>query len=124
MIGLPSDIVIYVCTMPVDLRRSFDGLSGIVRSQFGREPDDGSLFLFINKRRDRLKALRWEPGGYVLWYKRLESGTFEMIPSGPNDRSVNIDATQLAMLVSGVPLRQVRRRRYGDPEKTTVARSC
>ena len=71
MIAIPSGADIYLCTAATDMRKSFDGLSGIVRAEFGREPADGSLFLFINRRRDRLKILHWEEGGFVLWYKRF-----------------------------------------------------
>jgi hypothetical protein len=66
MIAIPSGADIYLCTTATDMRKSFDGLSGIVRAEFGREPADGSLFLFINRRRDRLKILHWEEGGFVL----------------------------------------------------------
>jgi transposase len=71
MLGLPSGAKIYWCSQPVDLRRGFDGLSGTVESVFVMNVLDGHLFLFVSRRRDRIKAL-WEPGGLVLWYKRLE----------------------------------------------------
>ena len=114
MIAIPSGASIYLCTSATDMRKGFDGLSGIIRTEFGREPNDGSLFLFINRRRDRIKILHWEEGGFVLWYKRLEAGTFEEVMS-PDGRSVvTIDATELAMLLSGVSLQSVKRRkRYG-----------
>jgi len=111
MMAVPAGVSLYLCTAPTDMRKSFDGLSGIVRNEFGREPDDGSLFLFINRRRDRIKILRWEEGGFVLWYKRLESGTFETIADGSEQSAVTIDATELAMLLAGVPLQPVRRRK-------------
>jgi len=111
MIAVPANAELYLYTAPTDMRKSFDGLSGLVRSELGREPNDGSLFLFINRRRDRLKILYWESGGYALWYKRLESGTFETVTGGDGEPVVTIDATELSMLVSGVPLRPIRRRR-------------
>ena len=111
MMAVPPGAALYLCTQPTDMRKSFDGLSGIVRSEFGREPDDGSLFLFINRRRDRIKILRWEEGGFVLWYKRLESGTFETVAAADGKAVVTIDAAELAMLLAGVPLRPVRRRK-------------
>ena len=115
MIAIPSGAAIYLCTSATDMRKSFDGLSGIVRSEFGREPADGSLFLFINRRRDRLKILHWEEGGFVLWYKRLESGTVETIRHKDGQPVVTIDAAELAMLISGISLSSTKRRkRYRD----------
>lgn len=111
MIGIPSGAAIYLCTVPTDMRKSFDGLSGLVRSEFRREPNDGSLFLFINRRRDRIKLLHWEPGGFVLWYKRLESGTIEMVRGSNGQSVVTIDATELSMLLAGVSLQSVKRRK-------------
>ena len=110
MLHVPASVAIYVHTQPVDLRKGFDGLSGIVRGEFQADPLDGSLFLFFNRRRDRLKILHWDGTGYWLYYKLLEVGTFEAI-AGDGPR-VQIDATQLAMLLGGVSLAAVRRKRY------------
>lgn len=110
MLNVPASVAIYVHTQSVDLRKGFDGLSGIVRGEFQADPLDGSLFLFFNRRRDRLKILHWDGTGYWLYYKLLEAGTFETI-AGEGSR-VQIDATQLAMLLGGVPLASVRRKRY------------
>lgn len=93
------------------MRKSFGGLSGIVRGTFRADPSDGSLFLFVDKRRDRIKALWWDGDGYVLWYKRLEEGTFETISSRNGEERVRIDSTQLAMILGGVRLESVRRRK-------------
>ena len=116
MLSLPSNVSILVHTEPTDLRKGFDGLSGIVRRELGADPLDGSLFLFVNRRRDRLKLLHFDGTGYWVYYKRLEAGTFEVLPS--SDGCVEIDATQLAMLLSGVSLQasQRRRKRYRRPE--------
>ena len=69
MLGLPHGTKIYFCNQSVDFRKSFDGLSGIVESVFEMNVLDGHLFLFVNRRGDRIKALWWEPGGLILWYK-------------------------------------------------------
>jgi transposase len=111
MFGLPSGAKIYFCSQPVDFRKGFDGLSGIVESVFEMNVLDGHLFLFVNRRRDRIKALWWEPGGLTLWYKRLEQGTFEMPRAAAGQAHVTIDATELAMLIGGVPLASARARR-------------
>jgi transposase len=92
------------------MRKGFDGLCGIVRQELGSDPLDGSLFLFINRRRDRVKILYWDRDGLALWYKRLEAGSLEGIESG-DSVSVQIDATQLAMLLSGVSLEAAKQRR-------------
>jgi transposase len=110
MLNVPSTVAIYVYTRHADLRKGFDGLSGIVREEFQADPLDGSLFLFFNRRRDRLKILHWDGSGFWLYYRLLEAGTFEAI-AGEGPR-VQIDTTQLAMLLGGVSLVSVRRKRY------------
>lgn len=109
MLSIPSTVPVFLYTAPTDLRKGFDGLSGIVRRELAADPLDGSLFLFINRRRDRLKILHWDGTGFWLYYKLLEAGTFEVIPS--NDPSARLDATQLAMLLGGVSLVTVKRRK-------------
>jgi len=113
MITLSNSGQILLYREPTDMRKSFDGLCGIVREALGREPTDGSLFLFINRRQDRIKLLYWDRDGLALWYKRLEAGSFERIDRG-DQAAVRIDATELSMLLGGVSLRGVKRRkRYG-----------
>lgn len=109
MLSITSSTRIYLHTQPTDMRKSFDGLSGIVRGEFKADPLDGSLFLFVNKRRNRLKLLHWDGGGYWLYYRLLEAGTFEVIPG--EGACVQIDATQLAMLLGGVSLVSAKRRK-------------
>ena len=109
MLSIPSSVSIFLYTEPTDMRKGFDGLSGIVRSAFSADPTDGSLFLFINRRRDRLKILHWDGTGYWLYYKLLEAGTFEVIAS--EGACIQIDAAQLAMLLGGVSLVRVKRRK-------------
>ncbi len=109
MLNIPATQSIFLYTRPTDMRKGFDGLSGIVREAFGADPLDGSLFLFINRRRDRLKILHFDGTGFWLYYKLLEAGTFEVL-SG-DDPCVEIDSTQLAMLLGGVSLASARKRR-------------
>jgi transposase len=111
MLNLSLQLRIYVHAGATDMRKSFDGLSGLVRSVFQADPLDGSLFLFLNRRRDRVKLLYWDRDGYVIWAKRLEQGTFEMIPAADGTPAVEIDATQLAMWLGGVSLSSVKRRK-------------
>lgn len=103
--------VIFMHTDATDMRQSFTGLCGIIRGVFGDDPADGSLFLFGNKRRDRIQSLRWEGDGFVIWYKRLEQGTFEVVPAAGPEYRVRIAATQLAMLLGGVRLKLAQRRK-------------
>jgi IS66 Orf2 like protein len=76
---LPAAVRVFLCTRPTDMRKSFDGLLGMVDEFLGQDPLSGHLFLFLNRRRDRVKILFWEPDGLVIWYKRLEAGTLRVI---------------------------------------------
>ena len=111
MLNFAPNLQIYLHTRPTDMRNSFDGLSGLVRNVFRADPTDGSLFLFINRRRDRIKILWWDRDGLALFYKRLEAGTFEMLQAIDASDVLQIDATQLAMLLGGVTLESAQRRK-------------
>lgn len=111
MLTLPARTQVYLCTAAVDLRKSFDGLCGLVESVFQRDVLEGHLFLFINKRRDRVKALWWDRDGLAIWYKRLERGTFETPRVRGDAPHLELDATELAMLLGGVSLASVKRRK-------------
>lgn len=110
MLTLPMPARIFLHTRPTDMRKSFDGLCGLVRSALQADPLDGSLFLFVNRRGDRLKMLWWDRDGLALFYKRLEAGTFEVLRSTEAQAAVELDATQLAMLLAGVALDSAKRR--------------
>ena len=108
MLSIPPNTTIYWHTEPTDMRKGIDGLSGIVRGEFDGDPLDGSLYLFVNRRRDRMKILHWDGGGFWIYYRVLEQGTFEIRAS--DDRRLVIDATELAMLLGGVSLESKRRK--------------
>lgn len=110
MIALPTNTDIFLFSQPTDMRKSFCGLAGLVRDALQREPNDGSLFLFINRNKDKLKALYWDRDGLALWYKRLESGTFERI-TDQGKPTVQIDAAELAMLLGGISIENAKRRK-------------
>jgi transposase len=115
MLSLPPTVRIFLCAAPADLRKSFDGLSALVRQFLDADPLSGHLFVFRNKAGDRLKLLFWDRDGLVIYYKRLEEGTF-VFPARPDGRSVEIRSADLAMLLDGVDLDSVRRRkRYRRP---------
>jgi transposase len=111
MLTCPTHLPIYFCTEPVDFRKSFDGLTGVIASVFQTNVLNGHLFLFINKRHDRIKALWWDRDGLVIFYKRLEIGTFEMPKLTDQATHLTLDATQLSMLLGGVSLAAAQKRR-------------
>ena len=109
MISLPSAVRIYLCTRAVDLRKSFDGLSGLVHDCFGQDPLCGHLFIFLNRRRNRIKLLYFDRDGLAIWYKRLEAGSYQM-PQATQD-GIELQPAQFAMLLSGIDLRTARQRK-------------
>lgn len=96
---------------PTDMRKSFDGLCGLVEGRLKQNPMSGDVYIFVNKPRNRLKLLKWEPGGFVLFYKRLEKGTFE-VPWGDKASGNNtLDFGELDMLITGISMRNAKKRR-------------
>jgi len=110
MIMLPSAVRTFLCTRPTDLRKSFDGLTGLVQQYFSQDLLTGHLFLFLNRRRDRIKILYFDRDGLAIWYKRLEAGSFQLPQTAAQD-SVELQPAQLAMLLSGIDLRTARQRK-------------
>ena len=120
MLTLPSSVRVYLAAEPVDLRRGHDGLVALVRHTWRLNPFDGHLFVFLGRRRDRVKILAWDRNGFVLYYKRLSQGRFRMpsIPAGAT--RVEMDATTLAMLLDGIDVRHVRRPTPWTPPAVAV----
>lgn len=123
MLNLTKETRIFAYTGVADMRKGFNGLSGIIREEFQSDPTDGSLFMFINRRRDRMKLLYFDGGGFWLYYRLLESGTFEKLASVPGSCQLQMDATELSMLLSGVSLiaSKQRRKRYSGTSPQQVA---
>lgn len=116
MLSFTPAIRVYLATGVTDMRKSFDTLAALVDEVIGENPFAGHVFLFANRRRDRVKLLYWDRDGFALWYKRLEAGTFEW-PHAESGRA-EIDATELALLLDGVELASaVRRPRYHRPTR-------
>lgn len=111
MLNFNSNVQVYLCTAPTDMRKSYDGLSALVASAMGKDVLSGHLFLFLNRRRDRIKLMWWDRDGIAIFMKRLESGTFEMPKSAADQSCLELDATQLAMLLTGVSLESAKRRK-------------
>jgi transposase len=105
---------IWICVEPQDGRKSFDGLQAVVRDRLARDPLSGDLYVFRNRRGDRLKILAWQGDGFALYLRRLEKGTFAF-PTA-DTAEVAVTATELAMILGGVELGSVKRRpRYEHP---------
>lgn len=118
MIALAPTTRIFVYTDPTDMRKSFNGLSGIVKEHFKIDLFSGHLFVFFNRRRDYVKILMWDHDGLSLWSKRLEAGTFEKLVTSEQG-SFEIDSAGLVMMLRGVQIEgSQRRKRYSiDSEK-------
>jgi transposase len=111
MLSLPPSVRILLARDPADMRKGFDGLSHLVQSVLAEDPLSGHLFVFRNRRGDRLKILYWAGDGFALWYRRLEKGTFRFpAPTEAGATSVSVKAADLLMLLEGVDLNRVKRR--------------
>ena len=110
MIGWLGTPTIYLATAPTDLRKAFDGLAALVRQDLGQDPLNGSLYVFCNRRRDRIKILFRESSGYWLCIKRLEAGTFRW-PRG-DTASARYNREELTLLLGGIDLAGARRRKW------------
>ena len=111
MIHLPASVRVYLCLSPCDMRRSFDGLHALVRDHLQLDALAGHLYLFVNKRRDRLKILYWDRDGFAIWAKRLEEGNYAMPSAEPGSTGLEITVEELGALLSGIDLSTARRRK-------------
>ena len=131
---LPSSLLsplgqtkIYLYAKPLDMRKSFDGLHAIVQSEFRSDIRSGDVFLFLNRRLDRIKLIHWDRDGLAIWMKRLERGTFQRPRCASDDTQVEMDATDLALLLSGIELMSVKRRRryaFDATKPTALGQGC
>jgi transposase len=126
MLNLSLPGRVFLCTLPTDMRKSFDSLAGLVQQELGQDPLSGDLFVFRSKRGDRVKLLYWDSDGLAIWYKRLEEGTFPL-PAADGKRiqvgehGLVLRPAELAMLLDGVDLASVRRqKRYQRPAVTSA----
>ena len=109
---LPASVRVYLCTAPCDMRRSFDGLHAMVTNAMQLDALGGHLFVFSNKRRDRIKILYWDRDGFAIWAKRLEEGTYAMPFDGnANAARREITAQELGAILSGIDLSIAKRRK-------------
>jgi transposase len=116
MLSLPPAAKIYLCTVPADMRKSFDGLCGLIRTWLQGDPLSGDVFVFRNKTGDRVKIMTFEGDGLAIFYKRLEAGTYRFPLAPDGNGKITVRAADLLMLLDGVDLASVRRRkRYRHP---------
>ena len=116
MLNLSLPVDVYLCIVPADMRRSFDGLMRMATEHIARDPLRGGLYVFINKRRDRAKLLYWDGDGLAIWYKRLEEGVFHLPMVEDDVTSVVLSGTDMTLLLQGLDLKIARRRkRYQRP---------
>jgi transposase len=117
MLTIPRAVRIFLSSGAQDMRKSIDGLKAIVEAELQEDAYSGHLYAFVSRRGDRVKILTWDQGGFVLYYKRLERGQFRLPHMDPNAMAVEIDATQLSMLLDGIDYSRVRRPKPWMPQR-------
>jgi len=111
MLSIGAQTRIFVAKGPTDMRKGFYGLQGLVTGVLEQDPLSGHMFLFVNRRGDKLKILYWDGDGFAIWYRRLEQGTFQMPTIADDQKSVEIRCDELTMLLRGVDFSSIRRRK-------------
>ncbi len=115
MIGINPSTPIYLCTVPCDMRKSFDGLCGMVINFMDKKPHSGHLFVFVNRVGNRMKILLWDRSGFWLFYKRLEQGSFQLpiFSNSHSQASLSLSYDELLLIIEGVDISSIRRgKRY------------
>ena len=120
MFTLSSSNRFHLYSQPTDMRKSFDGLSGLIRNTLESNPCSGDVFIFINRRRDKIKLLHWQGISFTLYYKRLENGTFELPEYDSGDGSIALSYTQIVMLVDGLTIKNIQKRKRYQPSAQAV----
>ena len=121
MFTLSSSNRFHLYSQPTDMRKSFDGLSGVVQNHLESNPCNGDVFIFINRRRDKIKLLHWQGISFTLYYKRLEKGTFELPAYDSSIGSITINYTQLVMIVDGLSIKNIQKRKCYIPDTQVVS---
>ena len=111
MLSIAAGTRIFFAAGATDMRKGFDGLQGLVSGVLEQDPLSGHLFLFVNRRRDRLKILYWDGDGLAIWYRRLEQGTFQLPKLSDDQKSAEMRSEELTMLLRGIDYSNVRRRK-------------
>jgi transposase len=120
MFALSNSNRFHLYSQPTDMRKSFDGLSGIIRNNLRSNPCNGDVFMFLNKRRNKIKMLHWQGISFILYYKRLEKGTFEMPVYDKQVGSLTLSYAQIVLLVEGLSMKNIKLRKQYLPEKQAI----
>ncbi len=123
MFTLSASNRFHLYSQATDMRKSFDGLAGVVQNALGNNPLNGDVFIFINRRRDKIKLLHWQGISFTLYYKRLEEGTFEVPTYDPKVGSITLSYAQMVMLVDGLTIKNIEKRKRYTPLENTVKQS-
>jgi transposase len=121
VLSFPASIRLFVARHPVDFRKAHDGLVAIIRDHFGDDPFDGSVFVFLNRQRDRVKIIHWDRDGLWLHYKRLEQGRFHIELDGDGER-VEVSRPELSMLLDGIDWKKRKIRKPFDAARRSAHR--
>jgi transposase len=117
LFGLSGNCRFFLYGQPADMRKGFDGLSGLVINKLGQNPLSGDIFIFINRTRTLIKILMWDQTGFAIWHKRLEQGTFEMPKIEKQENSIEITRQKLMLILEGISLKNIHSRKRFTVEK-------
>lgn len=112
MIALPPQVRVFLYRLPTDMRKSFHGLVALVESAVKQDPLSGSLFVFLNRQRDRIKILYWGQTGFCIWYQQLQKGTYQLPDekSLEDQQTIEVTRSQLSLILDGIDLSSARQR--------------
>ena len=114
-----SRLRLYLYGHATDMRKGFDGLSGIISGELGQNPVSGDVYIFINKRRDRMKLFVWDGDGFWIFYKRLEKGTFQLPSTIADHASLQLPYDDLLLMLQGIDFENIQRhKRYQEHRLT------
>ena len=117
LFGISGNARLFLFCLPADMRKGFDGLSGLVINKLGQDPLSGDIFIFINRTRNLVKILVWDQTGFAIWHKRLEQGTFEMPMIEKSQTSIEITRQKLMLILEGISLKNIQTRKRFSLEK-------
>ena len=117
LFGISGNARLFLFCLPVDMRKGFDGLSGLVINKLRQNPLSGDIFIFINRTRNLVKILVWDQTGFAIWHKRLEQGTFEMPKIEKSQTSLEISRQKLMLILEGISLKNIQTRKRFSLEK-------
>jgi len=118
LFGLSGNARLFLYCLSADMRKGFDGLSGLVINKLGQNPLSGDIFIFVNRTRTLVKILVWDQTGFSIWHKRLEQGTFEMPEVEKSQTSIEITRQKLMLILEGISLKNVQTRKRFSLKKS------